>query len=72
MKKIRKGDIVEGLRPWNSFARIGVVISEPVLSTGEQEKCKVFWYAPDANTKLSTKRTFVLEELVDSIQRMEG
>ena len=72
MKKIRKGDIVFGLKPWNNFARIGVVITEPCPSACEQDKCKVFWYAPEPGSHFATNKTFVLEELVGSIQVMEN
>lgn len=72
MKEIRKGDLVQGLKPWNKFARLGVVISEPLESSCDQDKYKIFWYAPDQSSgDLVVKRTFVLEELLGSIKKME-
>mgnify|MGYP000485259983 CR=1 FL=1 len=73
MKRIEKGDLVFGLKPWNKFAKLGVVISEPIITKMEPlVKHKVFWYAPEPSPDFETKRTFVLEELSDSIQRMES
>lgn len=70
MREIKKGDLVFGLRPWNDFTRVGVVISEPV--TEPLAKCRVFWYAPEPSEKLETKRVFVLEELTDSIEAVRS
>lgn len=70
MQKIRKGDLVFGTKPWNSFARVGIVISDPLAS--KRGKCRVFWYAPDlAENKLASKRIFFLDELADSIEKVK-
>ena len=68
MHKIKKGDLVFGTRPWNNFARVGIVITDPLESNSG--KCRVFWYAPDpAENNLASKRIFFLDELTDSIER---
>lgn len=75
--EIKKGDLVAGIKPWNNFTRIGVVISEPIPSSCDHPKCRVYWYAPEpgskfaAGSKFLTSKTFVLEELVSSIEKME-
>tara|TARA_B100000519_G_scaffold101200_1_gene87760 strand:- start:4264 stop:4512 length:249 start_codon:yes stop_codon:yes gene_type:complete len=71
MKEIKKGDLVTGVKPWNKFARLGVVISEPISTGYDSNKCRVFWYAPEPSAEFQTKKTFVLEELLCSIEKME-
>ena len=72
MKNIRKGDLVIGIKPWNKFATLGVVISEPSRSACDQDKCRVFWYAPEPSVEFrTTKGTFILEELLGSIEKVE-
>jgi len=73
MKNIKRGDLVQGLKPWNSFASLGIVISEPeLLEKNSWPKCWVFWYAPEPSSELTTKKVFVLEELTESIEKIRS
>jgi hypothetical protein len=73
MKNIKRGDLVQGLKPWNSFASLGIVITEPeFLEEYSWSKCRVFWYAPEHSGELIAKRIFVLEELTESIEKIRS
>ena len=63
---LNRGDMVQGLKPWNKMATLGVIISESTQTDALFDSYRVFW----VNTEAETCETFTTWELETSISPM--
>jgi predicted Mrr-cat superfamily restriction endonuclease len=69
---IQKGDLVRGKKPWNRDTIVGIVVEENVGQDAPPtgDTFKVFWLNDSEKNQLSSKKTFLTWEILDSLERI--
>jgi hypothetical protein len=72
MRDVNRGDLVLGHKPWNKFARVGIVLQCSNTKTPRRGNYyRVFWFVGPGE-KITTKNSFILEEVKTSFSVILG